>query len=276
MNGTMRTIEARKEVLVASGSIGSPKLLMLSGIGNTAELHANGISPIADLPAVGRNLQDHALIIGVVFAYQGKMPPFSPASNAGEVAAFLCSSHSRRDPDIEIVTGEYPAVTPQLRERYGALPPDAFTLAVACTKPTGRGTIRLTDGDWRSPPAIDGPYLKTDHDLAVTLEAIEMARQLGNDRNFDAIRSKELVPGQKLDKETLMDFARNGAIGFAHVSGTCSMGTGDNAVVDAQLQVRGVTGLRVCDLSVIPNIPSGPTNAVANVIGSKAADMIVE
>ena len=126
------------------------------------------------------------------------MPPFSPASNAGEVAAFLCSSHSRRDPDIEIVTGEYPAVTPQLRERYGALPPDAFTLAVACTKPTGRGTIRLTDGDWRSPPAIDGPYLKTDHDLAVTLEAIEMARkttEMGPDPEDELLGARVRAPG---------------------------------------------------------------------------------
>ena len=274
-NGAARAITARKEVLVTSGAIGSPKLLLLSGLGDAADLRANGVDPVADLPGVGRNLQDHALIIGVVFAYAGKMPPFSPASNAGEVAAFMRSSHSRHDPDIEIVTGEYPAVTPQLRDRYGAPPPDAFTLAVACTRPTGRGAVRLADADWRSPPAIDGPYLKTDHDLAVTLEAIELARQLGNDRGFDAIRAKELVPGRKLDKTALADFARNGAISFGHACGTCGMGTGGHAVVDPQLRVHGVTGLRVCDSSVVPRIPSGPTNAVSNLIGSRAADLVL-
>ena len=275
MNGASRAIRARKEVLVTSGAIGSAKLLMLSGLGRAADLHANGIVPLVDLPGVGSNLQDHALILGVVFAYQGKMPPSSPTSNAGEVAAFLRSSHSRRDPDIEIVNGEYPFVTPEVRERYGALPPDAFTLGVSCTQPSGRGSVRLADADWRSPPTIDGPYLKTDHDLEVTLEAIELARQLGNDQGFDAVRAKEIVPGRKVDKQALVDLARNGAISFGHACGTCSMGTSGTVVVDPELRVHGVTGLRVCDSSVIPRIPSAPTNAIAHVIASRAADLVL-
>ena len=275
LDGTPRAIGARKEVLVTSGAVGSAKLLMLSGVGHAADLHVNGIAPLVDLPGVGRNLQDHALIIGVVFAYQGKMPSISPASNAGEVAAFLRSSQSQHDPDIEIVTSEFPALTPQLRDRYGAPPPDAFTLAVSCTQPTSRGAVRLADGDWRSPPVIDGPYLKTDHDLEVTLEAIDLARQLGNHRAFDAVCAKELAPGGKLEKQALANFVRNGAISFGHACGTCGMGTSDNAVVDPQLRVHGIAGLRVCDSSIIPRIPSGPTNAVSNVIGSKAADLVL-
>jgi choline dehydrogenase len=275
LDGTPRTIGARKEVLLTSGTFGSAKLLMFSGVGPTAELRANGIVPFIDLPGVGQNLQDHALTIGVVFAYHGKMPPILPASNAREVAAFLRSSQGSREPDIEIVTGEYPALTPQLRERYGALPHNAFTIAVACTQPTSRGAVRLADGDWRSLPVIDGPYLKTDHDLQVTLEAIELARQLGSDRGFDAVRDKELAPGGKLKKRALADFARIGATSFGHACGTCSMGTSANAVVDPHLRVHGISGLRVCDSSIIPRIPSGPTNAVSNVIGSKAADLVL-
>jgi choline dehydrogenase len=275
LDGAPRAIEARNEVLVTAGAVGSAKLLMLSGVGHAADVQANGIAPLVDLPGVGRNLQDHALIIGVVFAYRGKMPPISPASNAGEVAAFLHSSQSPQDPDIEIVTGEYPALTPQLRERYGALPPDAFTVAVACTQPTSRGEVRLADGDWRSPPVIDGPYLKTDHDLEVTREAIELARQLGNDRGFDAVRARELAPGGKLEQQALTDFVRNGAISFGHACGTCGMGTSDKSVVDPRMRVHGIAGLRVCDSSAIPRIPSGPTNAVSNVIGSKAADLVL-
>ena len=272
--GSLRSVLATREVLVTSGGIGSAKLLMLSGIGDAADLLPKGVEMVADLKGVGRNLQDHALMLGVILSYQGKIPPISPVSNAGEVAAFVRSSRAGTEPDIEILTAEYPAVTPEIRAKFGAPPADAFTLAASCIRPTSRGTVTLQDKDWRTPPVIDGAYLATEHDLDVSTEAIELARALGRQKGFDEIRVAELVPGRKLDKEALHDFARNAAISFGHSVGSCRMGMGTDAVVDPELRVHGIDGLRVCDSSIMPTIVSGPTNAAAHVIASKALDLI--
>jgi choline dehydrogenase len=272
--GGLRTISATREVLVTSGGIGSAKLLMLSGIGDADDLRPQGIEMVANLKGVGRNLQDHALLLGVVLSYKGKMPPISPISNAGEVAAFVRSSKAGTEPDLEILTSEYPAATPEIRGKFGAPPADAFTVAASCIRPTSRGTVRLQDKDWRTLPVIDGAYLATEHDLDVAAEGIELARELGRQKGFDEIRVAELIPGQKPDKDALRDFVRNAAISFGHSAGTCRMGRGTDAVVDPELRVHGIDGLRVCDSSIMPTIVSGPTNAATHVIASKSLDMI--
>jgi choline dehydrogenase len=272
--GGLRTFSATREVLVTSGGIGSAKLLMLSGIGNADDLRPQGVKMVADLKGVGQNLQDHALLLGVVLSYKGKMPPISRVSNAGEVAAFVRSSKAGTEPDLEILTAEYPAATPEIRAKFGAPPKDAFSVAASCIRPTSRGTVRLQDSDWRTLPVIDDAYLATEHDLDVAADGIELARELGRQKGFDEILVAELVPGQKLDKDALRDFVRNAAISFGHSAGTCRMGRGTDAVVDPELRVHGIDGLRVCDSSIMPTIVSGPTNAATHVIASKSLDMI--
>src|SRR5579862_2345093 len=195
-DGAVRDIAADKEVILAAGSINSPKLLMLSGIGEAKALRSFGIDIVENLPGVGVNLQDHVLLSGVVFKYKGKMPDRPADSNAVEAEAFLASDPSG-ETDISLVLHQLPVVTPEVAARFGAPPEDSFTIAPALVQPTSRGAIRLASNKFDDAAVIDGNYLGTDQDLAAIVRAIEVARELGRQRAFDSVREIELMPGPK-------------------------------------------------------------------------------
>src|SRR5437016_3935188 len=177
--GAVKDITAEKEVILAAGTINSPKLLMLSGIGEAKTLRSFGIDVVENLPGVGENLQDHVLVSGVVFKYKGKMPDRPADSNAVEAEAFLSSDPSG-ETDISLVLHQLPVVTPEVAERFGTPPPDAFTIAPALVQPTSKGSVRLASDNFQDAAVIDGNYLGTDHDFAAIVRAIEAARELGN------------------------------------------------------------------------------------------------
>jgi choline dehydrogenase len=160
-----KSIAADKEVILAAGSIHSPKLLLLSGIGEAKALRSLGIDVVANLPGVGENLQDHVLVSGVVFKYNGKMPDRPADSNAVEAEAYLSSS-PLADTDISLVLHQLPAVTPEVAARFGAPPADAFTIAPALVQPTSVGSVRLASSNFQDAAVIDGNYLGTDQDFA--------------------------------------------------------------------------------------------------------------
>ena len=272
--GTATDVTADKEVILAAGSINSPKLLMLSGVGEAKALRSLGIDVVENLPGVGENLQDHVLVSGVVFNYKGKMPNRPADSNAVEAEAYL-SSGPTSDTDINLVLEQLPIVTPEAAARFGAPPEDAFTIAPALVQPTSRGTVRLASNKFQDAAVIDGNYLGTDHDFAAIVRAIEAARELGNQRAFDSVREIELIPGPKATAEEIRELARLGSASFGHAVGTCKMGVDNLAVVDPQLRVHGLTGLRVADASVMPRIITGPTNAPTHMIGGRAAKLIL-
>jgi choline dehydrogenase len=272
--GTQTDIAADKEVILAAGSINSPKLLMLSGVGEEKALHSLGIDVVENLPGVGENLQDHVLVSGVVFKYKGKMPDRPADSNAVEAEAYL-SSGSSSDTDINLVLEQLPAVTPEAAARFGAPPADAFTIAPALVQPTSRGTVRLASNNFQDAAVIDGNYLGTDQDFTAIVRAIEAARELGNQRAFDRIRDIEAMPGPKATAEEIRELARLGSASFGHGVGTCKMGVDNLAVVDLHLRVHGLTGLRVADASVMPRIITGPTNAPTHMIAGRAAKLIL-
>jgi choline dehydrogenase len=273
-DGTETDIAAHKEVILAAGSINSPKLLMLSGVGEAKALRSLGIDVVENLPGVGENLQDHVLVSGVVFKYKGKMPDRPPASNAVEAEAYLSSGPSS-DTDINLVLEQLSIVTPEAAARFGAPPADAFTIAPALVQPTSRGAVRLASNSFQDAPVIDGNYLGTDHDFAAIVRAIEAARELGNQHAFDSVREIEVMPGPKATAEEIRELARLGSASFGHAVGTCKMGVDDLAVVDPQLRVHGLTGLRVADASVMPRIITGPTNAPTHMIAGRAAKLIL-
>jgi len=154
--GEVKDIAADKEVMLAAGAIGSPKLLMLSGLGEAKALRRLGINVVENLPGVGKNLQDHVLVSGVVFKYNGKMPDRPADNNAVEAEAYLSSGPSG-DTDISLVLHQLPAVTPEATSRFGTPPPDAFTIAPALVQPTSRGSVRLPSQLFRiCPPAAAG------------------------------------------------------------------------------------------------------------------------
>jgi choline dehydrogenase len=273
-DGAVTDIVADKEVILAAGAINSPKLLMLSGVGDAKALRSLGIDVVENLPGVGENLQDHVLVSGVVFKYKGKMPDRPADSNAVEAEAYL-SSGPTSDTDINLVLEQLPAVTPEAAARFGAPPADAFTIAPALVQPTSRGVVRLASNNFQDAAVIDGNYLGTDRDFAAIERAIEAARELGNQHAFDSVREIEVMPGPTATAEEIRELARLGSASFGHAVGTCKMGVDKLAVVDPQLRVHGLTGLRVADASVMPRIITGPTNAPTHMIAGRAAKLIL-
>jgi choline dehydrogenase len=273
--GVAKDIAADKEVILAAGAINSPKLLMLSGVGEAKTLRSLGIDVVANLPGVGANLQDHVLVSGVVFKYKGKMPDRPADSNAVEAEAYLSSGPSA-DTDISLVLHQLPVVTPEVAARFGTPPTDAFTIAPALVQPTSVGSVRLASNNFQADAVIDGNYLGTDQDFAAVVRAIEAAREIGNQHAFDSMRESELIPGTKASAAEIRELVRLASASFGHAVGTCKMGVDNLAVVDPELRVQGILGLRVADASVMPRIITGPgTNASAHMIAGRAAQLIL-
>ncbi len=270
-----RSVSARREVILAAGTIHSAQLLMLSGVGEASALRKLGIAPVADLRGVGRNLQDHVHVSGVIYQYKGKFPDRLADSNAVEAEVNLSSGVDGHGTDIVLVLEQIPNASPELAARFGALPDNCFTISPSLVQPTSRGQVSLASADWRVPPTIDTNLLGTDRDLRATLKAVEATRDLANQKAFDEIREAELIPGAKANgKDALVDFVRTGTLSFGHPIGTAQMGSGPDAVVDSELRVHGVRGLRVADASIMPSIISGATNAPSIMIGGRAAEFI--
>ena len=274
-DGAVKDIAADKEVILAAGTINSPKLLMLSGVGEAKALRSFGIDVVENLPGVGENLQDHVLVSGVVFKYKGKMPDRPAGSNAVEAEAYLSSRRSG-DTDISLVLHQLPVVTPEVAARFETPPPDAFTIAPALVQPTSKGSVRLASENFQDAAVIDGNYLGTDHDFAAVVRAIEVARELGNQHAFDSLRESELIPGPKASTKDILELAKLASASFGHAVGTCKMGVDTLAVVDPELRVHGILGLRVVDASVMPRIITGPgTAASTHMIAGRAAQLIL-
>jgi len=272
-----QTVEAEREVIVAAGTIHSTKLLMLSGVGDAAELRKLGIVPVGNLRGVGKNLHDHILVAGVVFRYKGKAIDRPADSDGVEAEVYLSSGVDDSPIDTALILQQFPVATPDAAARFAAPPKEGFTISPALTQPTSRGQVRLASADWRDKPLIEPNYLGTDHDLNAVVTAIEAARELGRQSAFDQMRETEVVPGPKAaSRQDLIDFARSASGSFGHAVGTAKIGTDADAVVDSKLRVDGLRGLRVADASVMPSIISGPgTNAAAYMIGGRAAEMIM-
>ncbi|HKB65934.1 MAG TPA: GMC family oxidoreductase N-terminal domain-containing protein [Pyrinomonadaceae bacterium] len=274
-DGAVKEIAADKEVILAAGTINSPKLLMLSGVGDAQALRSFGIEVVENLPGVGENLQDHVLVSGVVFNYKGKMPDRPAGSNAVEAEAYWSSGLSDNT-DIGLVLHQLPVVTPEVAERFGTPPPDTFTIAPALVQPTSKGFVRLASNNFQDAAVIDGNYLGTDHDFEAVVRAIEIARELGSQHAFDNLRESELIPGPKASAEEIQELARLASASFGHGVGTCKIGVDKLAVVDPELRVHGITGLRVADASVMPRIITGPgTSASTHMIAGRAAQLIL-
>ena len=273
-DGAVKDIEATREVILTAGAIGSPKLLMLSGVGDATALRSMGINVVENLPGVGKNLQDHVLVSGVVFKYKGKMPERPADSNAVEAEVYLSSGPSA-DTDINLVLEQLPAVTPETAARFGTPPADAFTIAPALLQPSSRGAVRLASNNVQDAAVIEGNHLGTDSDFAAIVRAIEVARELGSQRAFDRVRDVEIIPGPKATADDIRELATLGSASFGHAVGTCKIGVDTLAVVDPQLCVHGLHGLRVADASVMPRIITSPTNAPTHMIAGRAAQLIL-
>jgi choline dehydrogenase len=292
--GTQWRADATRETILTAGAVGSPHLLQVSGIGPAALLREHGITPVVDVPGVGDNLQDH-LQLRMVFKvdgvktlnilssnWYGKMKigmeyalfqsgPMSMAPS--QLGAFARSDAAQATPNLQY------HVQPLSLEKFGdplhAFP--AFTASVCNLKPTSRGHIRIASADSYAPPKISPMYLSTPEDRKVAADALRLTRRIAAAPALAPYRPEEFKPGLQYNTDEELAQAA-GAIGTTifHPVGTCRMGRAEDrdAVVDSQLRVIGVAGLRVVDASVMPFITSGNTNSPTIMIAEKAAQMI--
>jgi choline dehydrogenase len=290
--GRVQRFAATREVVLCAGAIGSPKLLLLSGIGPAASLRAHGVPVHVDAPDVGANLQDHSAIsvaaildrptrnrdahgwrkiwAGLRWLLARSGPAAEPV---GQLQIFARSEPSMPDPDLQIQI-----VPLGLQERNGALVPareNMINAVISVCRPVARGMVRLRSADPLAPPLIALPMLGALRDLARLVAGGRMVREMLKTPPLGQHVVAEALPGPAIQSDRDWEaYARATCFTNYHQAGTCRMGADERAVVDQQLRVRGLTGLRVADASIMPALVSGNTNATAILIGEKAADLI--
>jgi choline dehydrogenase-like flavoprotein len=284
-------LRANREVIVSSGAIGSPKLLLQSGIGPADHLKKLGVNVKHDLPGVGENLQDHLDLFVIAectgdHTYDGVaklhrtlgaglqyilLRSGPVASSLFETGGFWYADPDARSPDIQFHLGLGSGIEAGVEKLKNA----GVTLNSAYLHPRSRGTVRLASSDPAAAPLIDPNYWSDPHDRKMSLEGLKIAREIMQQDALKPYVMAERLPGAKaVSDDDLFDYACANAKTDHHPVGTCKMGTGAMAVVDLDLKVRGLEGLRVCDSSIMPRVPSCNTNAPTIMIGEKGADII--
>lgn len=297
-NGEVRTAKARVEVILAGGAINSPQLLQLSGVGPGQLLAEHGVAVVHDLPGVGENLQDH-YVTGARFRLKAGTVSVNEQSKGGRlaaealkylfqrkglltlsaahIAAFCKSRPDLAEPDIQFhilpATMDLEKLFNEQKMELEGAP--GLTIAPCQLRPESRGHIRIKSADPTTYPAIFANYLSDPLDQEVTVAGLKWARKIAAQPAIAPLIDHEMNPGADFASDAaLLEYARAAGSTIYHPVGTCQMGSGPMAVVDSQLRVRGVTGLRVVDASVMPRLVSGNTNAPTIMIAEKACDMI--
>lgn len=284
-------LRANREVIVSSGAIGSPKLLLQSGNCPADHLKKLGVNVKHDLPGVGENLQDHLDLFVIAectgdHTYDGVaklhrtlgaglqyilLRSGPVASSLFETGGFWYADPDARSPDIQFHLGLGSGIEAGVEKLKNA----GVTLNSAYLHPRSRGTVRLASSDPAAAPLIDPNYWSDPHDRKMSLEGLKIAREIMQQDALKPYVMAERLPGAKVvSDDDLFDYACANAKTDHHPVGTCKMGTGAMAVVDLDLKVRGLEGLRVCDSSIMPRVPSCNTNAPTIMIGEKGADII--
>ncbi|MEM9966666.1 MAG: choline dehydrogenase [Pseudomonadota bacterium] len=293
--GVEKTVKAEREIVLSGGAINSPQLLMLSGIGDGDALSEHGITVAKHLSGVGKNMQDH---LQARLVYKCNEPTLNdevsslfgqariglkyllfragPMTMAASLATgFMKTRADLETPDIQFHVQPLSAENPG----KGADKFSAFTMSVCQLRPESKGEIKITSSHARDYPKIIPNYLSTENDCQTIVKGVNIARQIARHAPLTSKISEEFRPHADLDMQdydATLNWARDNTASIYHPTGTCKMGSGEDAVVDARLRVHGIRGLRVADCSIMPEIVSGNTNAPAIMIGEKASDLILE
>ena len=258
--GARERVRATREIVLSAGAIESPKLLLLSGIGPAGDLRRLGVPVVADLPGVGANLHDHPRV-GVRW---NARQPLAPSTVSAGLFTWSSRAASPRPPDLQFYVGR------------GLDTADPFvTITVAMSTPASRGALTLRSADPLAAPVIRAHYLAEPSDLEALTDGVDLALALGGSHAYGALRGAAVDPPDATrTRADLRAFVRRTADTIFHPGGTCRMGTGPMAVVDAQLRVHGLDGLRVADGSIMPTVVNSQTHAACALIGDMAADFI--
>ncbi|NUN66821.1 choline dehydrogenase (plasmid) [Pseudanabaena biceps] len=268
--GTVHSIRVDREVILSAGAFNSPKLLMLSGIGNAKYLHSLGIPVVVDLPGVGQNLQDHP-IVPVAHQTAQDIYPAITSNGIAEAGLFLHSeSNLNAAPDLNFFS------CPVFLAPPNYVPAGSGFVGLVClTHPQSRGSVSLQSPNCQAAPSILMNYLQSSSDLQKLVFGIKRIRELFQTSAFDQFRGEEVAPGADVQSdEAIADHIRASCTTLYHPVGTCKMGIDSMAVVDPELRVHGIEGLRVVDASIMPTLTTGNTNAPTIAIAEKAADLI--
>jgi choline dehydrogenase-like flavoprotein len=288
-----RIVSARAEVVLCAGAVQSPQILLASGIGPAAHLREVGVELVHDLPGVGGNYHDHVAcpvhmeteditsygiswkalprgawnLLQYLFTRTG---PF--AGNVFESVAFLRTDPSLTKPDVQFVFQPAKRLTTKIPLPVG----HGYAISPVCLYPKSRGTLRLASGDVRDAPLIDPQLLSVDEDIEPLVRAVKIARRAFAAPSFAKYHGVEVAPGADVQSdEDIKAFIRSAGYTVHHPGGTCRMGVDKDAVVDPDLKVHGIEGLRVADASVFPLVVGGNTNAPAVMVGERGADKIL-
>jgi choline dehydrogenase len=260
--GQLVSADCSGEVVLTAGTIGTAQLLLLSGIGPQAHLHQIGIDVVVDLPGVGANLHDHP-VSWVVYS-AGRSVPVG-VNNHIEVLGLMRSAADVDAPDLQAFF-----VTPQ----FGV--ENRYMIAFSAMAPRSRGSVRLASARPDAAPLLDPNYLGDNHDLEIMVTGLRLAREIGDQSALAGWRDAEVAPGPGADGSILRQYLRTATQSYYHPVGTCRIGSDEMSVVDTDLHVRGISGLRVADASVMPSIPSANTLATVVAIAERAASLIQE
>lgn len=290
VGGKTRTVQAEAEILLTSGAIGSPRLLMLSGIGPGDHLRDLGIDVAHHLPGVGENLHDHidlctisectgrhsydgtdrldrTILAGLQYILTRTGPV---TASLFETGGFWYADEDADWPDMQFHLGQGSGIEKGIVKINGW----GVTLNSTFARPRSRGTVRLASSDPSVAPLIDPNFWGDPYDREMSLRGLKMAREIMRQPALEPFVRKEVLPGPGATDAEVLDYAIGIAKTDHHPVGTCRMGHDDMAVVDPQLRMHGLEGLRVCDASVMPSVNSSNTNAPTIMIGEKASDMI--
>jgi choline dehydrogenase len=291
--GRPKILRAEREVLLTSGAIGSPKLMLLSGLGPADELRAVGVPVVTDIPEVGRNLHDH-FGVDIVYELSG---PYSldkyakphwmlwagleyilfkkgpVTSNVVEGGAFWYADQASRLPDLQfhfLIGAGIEEGVPKITSGSGV------TLNSYTLRPRARGSVKLRSADIAAQPIVDPNFLGDPYDVKTSTEGVRISREVLNQSAMARYTRKEHFPGPEVKTASDLEaYARSYGRTSYHPVGTCRMGGDPASVVDPQLRVRGIAGLRICDSSIMPRVVSSNTNAASIMIGEKASTMIL-
>src|SRR5215471_13824233 len=272
LDGELCSVGASREVILCAGAIHTPRLLLLSGVGPPPDLGPLGIDTVIDLPGVGRNLQDHLWIMGLCF--ESKHPLPAPNYNLAGSAGFWKSRPSLDRPDLMVMPGQVALVSDELAARF-SIPPNAFVILPCLVRPSSRGYLRLRTADPNSPMEIKPNFLAEQADVEALAACVELGLDLASQPAYRDLVKGWIVPPKRMSLEATVAFVRQSCTSYLHPVGTCAMGSDREAVVDAELRVRGIEGLRIADASVMPTIPSANTNAPSIMIGEFASRLLV-
>ncbi len=267
--GGLRRIRARREVILSTGAVNTPRILMHSGIGDEAELKAKDIPVAHHLPGVGRNYHDHLLLAGCIWEYPKAIPP---RNNTAECTFFWKSDTSLPTPDLQPFQIEIPYANEVTSTQF-PMAEHAWSIAPGLVKPQSRGRLTVRSNKPADGVVIDANFLSHPADLKALVRGVELCREIGNAREMREFVKREVMPGP-LKGADLENFIRNAAGTYFHEVGTCRMGRDPLAVVDAQLRVRGIDRLRVADGSIMPTVTTGNTMMPCVVIGERMAQIL--